>query len=81
MQVPSFLMILVGARGFECARGAQASLEAGLPANLCGGFTRKSVWRVYPPIFVAGFDAASIISSHFLPLPDLRNFSRTLAAL
>ena len=53
----------------------------GLPADFCGGLARLYLWRVHPPILVAGFDVASIISSHFLPLPDLRNFSRTLAAV
>ncbi|HPQ27677.1 MAG TPA: hypothetical protein PLQ82_04310, partial [Desulfobacteraceae bacterium] len=30
----------------------------GLPANLCGGFTRQSLWRVYPPVFVEGLPAS-----------------------
>ena len=55
MHVPLFLMILVGARGFECARGAQASLEAGLPANFCGGI-RRSFYHIQPFPAFAGFE-------------------------
>ena len=64
MHVPLFLMILVGARGFECARGAQASLETGLArqfvwrdlsAYSCGGI-RRSFYYIQPFPAFAGFE-------------------------
>ena len=39
------------------------------------------LWSDLPACFVAGSDVLSNISSHFLPLPDLRNCSRNLADL
>jgi len=30
----------------------------GLPASVCGGFTRQCLWRVYPPVFVEGLPAS-----------------------